>query len=278
MPATQHELEALARRVEPRSTLLRSWPLAGGVSAQVFALETELADGRTEKLVVRCHGATDLRRNPQLAADEFRLLQLLQSAGLPVPAPRYLDADAEILSTPCLVVDYVEGEAGPTAVDRASFVDQFAAALTRIHRIEASASDLSFLPERTLSGRPARSNSPVLLHGDFWPGNTLWNDGRLVAVIDWEDAAFGDPLADVANARLELLWALGAEAMCDLTQRYASAMPEVDMTDLPNWDLWADARLAGRVTSWNLDKETEERMLAGHEEFVAQALQQLRGA
>jgi aminoglycoside phosphotransferase (APT) family kinase protein len=33
----------------------------------------------------------------------------------------------------------------------------------------------------------------------------LWRDGRIVAVIDWEDAQVGDPLADLANTRLELL-------------------------------------------------------------------------
>ncbi len=33
----------------------------------------------------------------------------------------------------------------------------------------------------------------------------LWKDGQLVAVIDWEDAPLGDPLADVANSRLESL-------------------------------------------------------------------------
>ncbi len=32
----------------------------------------------------------------------------------------------------------------------------------------------------------------VLLHGDFWPGNTLWRNGSLLAVIDWEQPAAGD--------------------------------------------------------------------------------------
>jgi aminoglycoside phosphotransferase (APT) family kinase protein len=85
----------------------------------------------------------------------------------------------------------------------------------------------------------------VLLHGDFWPGNVLWEDGRLVAVLDWEDAAIGDPLADVANARLELLWAGGAEAKEEFTRRYRSLVPGVDLTDLPHWDRWAGLRLAG---------------------------------
>ena len=115
----------------------------------------------------------------------------------------------------------------------------------------------------------------MLLHGDFWPGNTLWKDGRLTAILDWEDAATGDPLLDVANARLELLWALGVEAMETFTHRYASTMKDVDMTDLPHWDLWADARLSNRVTEWGLDEAAEEAVRAGHEAFVAQALKEL---
>ena len=45
-----------------------------------------------------------------------------------------------------------------------------------------------------------RPNPPALLHGDYWPGNILWKDGRLAAVIDWEDACLGDPLVDLAMA------------------------------------------------------------------------------
>ena len=258
------ELEALARTIEPHSTLLRTWTPAGGVSAQVTALELETADGRTEKLVVRRHGAADLQRNPNLAADEFRLLHLLHGAGLPVPAPR-------CLSTPFLVVDFVEGEPGPAVAHEPSFVTRFAAALAQIHRFDCSAADVSFLPERV----PAPKNRPVLLHGDFWPGNTLWQDGRLAAVLDWEDAARGDPLADVANARLELLWLLGADAMEAFTRHYESALPDVDLADLPHWDLWADQRLAGRIARWGLDEATEAAMRAGHEAFVAQAQEML---
>lgn len=284
--------EALAQRMEPRSKLLRTWELTGGVSARVTAFEIERADGRAEKLIVRRHGARDLKRNPQIAADEFRLLQQLEAAGLPAPTPRLLDARGEVLSTPCLVVDYVEGEPA-AAPDESELVTQLAKVLTEIHRV-GSAADVSFLPERELvdatvpesaeelrirdvleSALPLpEHNRPVLLHGDFWPGNTLWKDGRLVAVVDWEDAAVGDPLADVANARLELLWAVGFEAMEDFTRRYESTL-SVDFTDLPYWDLAADLRLAGRTAEWGLDDATEKRMRAGHEAFVTQALAKL---
>jgi len=65
-------------------------------------------------------------------------------------------------------------------------------------------------------------NTSVLLHGDFWPDNSLWKDGQLVAVIDWEDAALGDPLADVANSRLEILWAFGIDTMRNFTHQHQS--------------------------------------------------------
>jgi aminoglycoside phosphotransferase (APT) family kinase protein len=285
------QFEALARRIDPRGRLLRAWELKGGVSAQVTTFEIELADGRTERLIVRRHGAVDRTRNPRIAADEFRLLQLLEAAGVPAPRPRYLDRDGELFATPCLVVEYVEGESPPAGLAESELVDQLAAVLAQIHRV----ANASFLLQRTITSElPSRSeeerrirdvlraahplperNRPVLLHGDFWPGNTLWRDGRLVAVIDWEDAAIGDPLADVANARLELLWARGAEAMEDFTHRYQACAAEVDLTDLPYWDLWADLRLAGRTTEWGLDDATTKAMRVGHEAFVAQALAKL---
>ena len=31
-------------------------------------------------------------------------------------------------------------------------------------------------------------------NGDLWPDNLLVRDGRLVGVIDWANAAFGDPI------------------------------------------------------------------------------------
>ncbi len=67
-----------------------------------------------------------------------------------------------------------------------------------------------------------QQNTSALLHGDYWPGNILWRDGRLVGVIDWEDAALGDPLADLANSRLEIFWAFGGDVMHDFTRRYTA--------------------------------------------------------
>jgi aminoglycoside phosphotransferase (APT) family kinase protein len=178
-----------------------------------------------------------------------------------VPAPRYVDPAGDFL-----VLEYVEGERV-----EAPALDRLAAVLARIHRVDPAAA--AFLPGRALADVSAR-NPGVLLHGDFWPGNTLWRDGRLVAVVDWEDAAVGDPLADVANARLELVWALGVEAMEEFTHRYREAT-DVDLTDLPLWDLRAERRLGARMTDWGLDGGTLQSMEAAREAFGARAREEL---
>ena len=97
---TIEQLQQIVRRIDAQARLLRSWPLAGGVSAQTTALEIALPDGTTQRLVIRQHGEADRAGNPNIAADEFRLLHHLQSAGLPVPAPYLVDASGDILPTP----------------------------------------------------------------------------------------------------------------------------------------------------------------------------------
>lgn len=45
---------------------------------------------------------------------------------------------------------------------------------------------------------PAIATPPVLVHGDAGPGNFLFSDGRVTALLDWELAHFGDPVEDLA--------------------------------------------------------------------------------
>jgi aminoglycoside phosphotransferase (APT) family kinase protein len=285
--------EQLIGRFAPRSKVVRSWPLTGGVSARLTALEIEQPDRGRERMVVRRHGELDLAQNPNVAADEFRLLQLLRSAGLPVPRPYLLDAPGEVLSSPCIVLEFIDGEPETAPSDLRDYLIRLAECLIEIHQLDTAKLDLSFLrrrdslpPKRGEDEADVRAalervwplpqrNEPVLLHGDFWPGNTLWKDGRLVAVVDWEDAAIGDPLADLANARLELLWAFGGDAMEDFTRHYRSGMRAVDFTDLAYWDLFADLRLAPQLSAWGLEPAAEEVMRDQHRLFTAQAFSRL---
>src|SRR5689334_24465570 len=103
------QFEQVAQRIDPQSKLLHAWELKGGVSAQVTALEIERPDGQTQKMIVRQHGPVDLQHNPQIAADEFKLLQITRSAGLATPAPLHVDQSGEIFATPYIVIEYIEG-------------------------------------------------------------------------------------------------------------------------------------------------------------------------
>lgn len=104
----------------------------------------------------------------------------------------------------------------------------------------------------------------------------LWLDGRLAAILDWENAAFGDPLADLGNARMEMAMLFGAVAQEELTSRYRALMPDLDLSALPHWDLYAALRPAGTVTDWGLSRSELARVRAGHAEFVQSALGRLQ--
>jgi aminoglycoside phosphotransferase (APT) family kinase protein len=275
--ALHAKLDQLIRRFAPGSRLLRAWPLHGGVSAQTTALEIERPDGRTEKLVVRRHGKWDLARHPRIAADEFALLRILHEAGVAVPKPRHLASSGDIFPVPCVILDYVEGQTDLAPRDLDAYLARIAAWLAEIHAFDTDrvpflrrteASTIEIDPS-SLAGAaaaalqrmrpPDQLNRSVLLHGDFWPGNILWRDGGLVAVIDWEDASIGDPLLDLSVSRLELLWAFGVDAMRRFTDLYR-VLTDVDLRNLACWDLYVAAGAAGDLANWGLDAATERSM------------------
>ena len=260
----------MLQRFAPHSKLLRAQSLIGGISAQMTALEIEQADGQIQKWVLRQPRPSQ----PQAAKQAYRLLQSLYAAGLAVPRPLYLDETREIFPTPYLVIEYIEGQPEFAPTNPTRFAQQIAAQLAKIHQTALPPTEAVFLkpiPQgfHHLSGRqpiaqaalpnqahlyhllqsqwpPSPRNAPVLLHGDFWPGNWLWHHEQLAAVIDWEDAALGDPLMDFAICRFDLFWIFGPAVMNLFSQHYQSLIT-LDPTDLPYWDLFAALRIAHMV-------------------------------
>jgi aminoglycoside phosphotransferase (APT) family kinase protein len=305
--------EQLAQKLIPDSRLLRTWPLKGGISAEMTALEIERPDGRTSKMIVRRPSARTLQSNPHAAQEEFEILRLTRSLGLATQAPYYLDRSGEIFPTPYLVIEYIQGQPEFAPTDLLDFTRQLATQLARIHSVDRAKLELPFLSRPAkgfakavgeLSPRIdasfdvdhirdtleaawpiAQRNTSALLHGDYWPGNLLWKDARLVAVIDWEDATLGDPLTDFAISRLDAIWIFGVDAFHSFTQRYTALMA-LDYTNLPYWDLYAALRLA-RLAGPNLAEWvaffppfgrpdiTEQTLREHYRVFVNQALEKL---
>ncbi|HEY7343909.1 MAG TPA: phosphotransferase, partial [Ktedonobacterales bacterium] len=172
-PQNTSAFARLARKMAPDSALLRAWTLHGGVSARVTAIELQRADGQTQKLIVRQHGAADLARNPQVAADEFALLRIVHNAGVPAPAPYYLDESGEIFETPVVVLEYIEGETVFALADAPApdLLPQFARNLAAIHRIDYASHDTTFLPDHAAHWASIIGNRPARLDDSLSEGH-----------------------------------------------------------------------------------------------------------
>lgn len=194
-----------------------------------------------------------------------------------MPQAILVDEGKRFFPYPTLLIEYIEGKPVFAPVDVDAFVRQCASALAAIHRVKSDAIGARMLEtvservltmlakephqldETILEGRirtqldqgwpGVMANRSTVLHGDFWPGNLIWLDGQLNGVIDWEDACLGDPVADVAIARLDLYWLAGKEAMTSFTRAYMAANP-IDFSQLPWWDLCAALRPASRLAEW----------------------------
>ena len=179
---------------------------------------------------VRRAGNTDVYR-------QAPLLRALYGAGLPVPDVPWAGPDEAWFGTPFVMMEWLAGtpffvwqpdarfDRSPEAV--APLWLQCVDALVQLHRFDwqhhlpdweratplhdeitrwdgilAKAPEPAWLDagrrvrERLLAARP-ESPPPALVHGDYQPGNVLYERGRLSGVIDWELASIGSALLDV---------------------------------------------------------------------------------
>ncbi len=305
-PASQEQVTELLRAARPGWRLVRTRPMPGATSARVSVIEAEQPDGQRAALVLRQYGAANLKSDPHAARTEYRLLQLLAAAGQPVPRPYLADESCAILPGPYLLQELIDGQPVEDPADLTDFTGQLAGALAAVHDCGFTRAEVAFLadvrdhfarklgtksvpPDSYLREAEVRAaletawppppvNRPVVLHGDFWPGNVLFRDGRLVGIIDWEDALFGDPLADLAITRLEISWFHGSAASQMLTGQYLALRREVDTATLPLWDLRAALRACGfNLQAWGLPAARLASMRAALRAFTASALGKLAG-
>jgi len=301
---SREQADQLVREFRPDLRLVRVWPMAGAVSSEVAGIEAQGADGVRCTLVLRQYGAANVGAMPHIADNEYRLLKLLSAGGLPVPRPFLVDESGAIVAGSCLLMEFIDGERVHKPADLPAFIRQLAAALAVVHDYGIARADVPFLPDvgdnvlEELGARPhiidgvvpetairkvlqanwppPQVSEPVVLHGDYWPGNVLWHDGRLVGVVDWEEAAFGDAMADLANIRLEIVWHFGSAATNMLTREYLARRPAAGTATLPVWDL----RTALRACEFPLEKlplpaDEIASMRHVHREFAVAAMSRL---
>ncbi|WP_336366709.1 phosphotransferase family protein [Marinobacter sp. C2H3] len=169
--------------------------------------------------------------------EEFAVLRAAFDAGVTVPEPLWLCEDTAVTGRRFYVMTRARGnasgralaKAGWSEVRRRALVARLATELAALHRVQPSSGVLGFLPAPE-DGNAAQArvalyrrylaaiNEPhpvlewglnwledhapaprplVLCHGDFRTGNYLVDEGELTAVLDWEFAAWSDPLEDL---------------------------------------------------------------------------------
>jgi aminoglycoside phosphotransferase (APT) family kinase protein len=173
--------------------------------------------------VVR-RGNTDVYR-------QAPLLRALHQLGLPVPAVPWAAADEDLLGTPFIIMEKLPGRVfllwephaqfsrEPAAI--ATCWRQCAALLAQVHQVDVAAAlpnwetprglaeelaiwpnvlkhaqDPAWLAAGTRLGEQLLAQLPKnprigLVHGDFQPGNVLFEAGRVSGLIDWEISLIG---------------------------------------------------------------------------------------
>jgi len=232
----------------------------------MHVLDMERADGTRCKVSLRRFVRDHRYCTPEHVAHEYRILQLVEQAGIPSPRPLLLDAEGRFFGVPAIVMTYLPGRPLYTPRDVGSWADQLAQTLLSIHGVTPERFDLSWLSvnlrdgmRQELAKRPEEVGGPVPLaqevhvvleaeldridwpeptfvHDDFWPGNTIWQYGRLAGVIDWTASELGDPRADVSQCRADLALSHGlaaADAFLEAYQAGASQpLPDISYFDL----------------------------------------------
>jgi aminoglycoside phosphotransferase (APT) family kinase protein len=227
--------------------------LGGGVEAETFAIET--TDGA---VVVKRYRDRRRRRN-DAGRFEWERLRFAQRVDAPVPRPVALDTEGGWFGVPALAMTHLPGSPNVCPRDVDGWLQQLAYALVAIHATDTTGAGGPLLrPSAVETWRPPKlrrpnalvdrtvaaiqhhlpgvSWQPVLIHGDFHPGNTLWDHSRLAGIVDWTASRLGPASYELAHCRADIALLLDRAAADRLTHHYA-AITGATPTDLPVFDL-----------------------------------------
>lgn len=205
---------------------------SGGNRRQSWAIDVETAEGTRVPLLLRYDPRPDEPgAEPWTIEREAAVFRAIRD--IPIRAPRFIGFNADLRA---VLTDRASGVAELRHLrddtQKQHIARQFMADLATLHRwpVEGIALEASVDSPRIaghivndldiweamyrevgsddpllefaflwLRGHvPQADRAPVLTHGDAGPGNFMYDNGELTALIDWEFAHFGDPMDDLA--------------------------------------------------------------------------------
>jgi aminoglycoside phosphotransferase (APT) family kinase protein len=152
--------------------------------------------------------------------------------GPPVPRIAFVCEDAGVLGAPFFAMERVKGESihdtelqgwftAASDAERSGYNRHWVSAFAGLARLgalpflgapvtpdddarmwqafgkAADCPELVELFDRLLSVPAPRSGPPAIVHGDTKLSNLMWHEGKISAMLDWEMALNGEPLADL---------------------------------------------------------------------------------
>jgi aminoglycoside phosphotransferase (APT) family kinase protein len=268
----------------------------GGQSNPTYHLQT--ASGA---YVLRKKPAGELLASAHAIDREFTIMQALAGTGVPVPRMDLYCDDPAVIGQEFFVMEHVAGSVhrDPTLPDvapaarRAVWLETVAV-LARLHRVDHRSVGLERLgrPEGYIARQVARwsgqyaaskvednadmdrliawlqehpvpADEAAIAHGDYRTHNVIFapGDARIAAVIDWELATIGHPLADLAYCCLPYHLGpedpvglrggepatLGLPTEADLVAAYCR---EVGRGDLPDWGFFVVFAMFRMAAIW----------------------------
>ena len=223
----------LAGRVPGGGGTMRVRQFQGGQSNPTFVLETDAG-----RLVMRKKPPGPLLPSAHAVDREVRVLRALEGTAVPVPRVLLFCEDETVIGTPFYVMEHVPGRVftdrtlpGCEPAERAAIYGDMARVLAELHKVDWRAAGLEgfgkpqgyvarqvrrwtgqYLDSKVedcpamdhlaawLAAQPPLPEEDAIAHGDYRLGNLVLHptEPRVVAVLDWELATLGHPLADLA--------------------------------------------------------------------------------
>ncbi|MFC1412570.1 phosphotransferase family protein [Streptacidiphilus sp. N1-12] len=272
---------------------LRAELIAGGKSNLTYLLRDD-----RHRWVLRRPPLGHVLATAHDMSREYRVIAALAGTPVPVPVVHLLCTEEEVLGAPFYLMDEVPGLVYRSAEDAAGLGPERARALSfrlmdvlaELHSIDPAAvglgdfgrpdgylerqvsrwfrqfessrsRDIPGMDElqRRLAEHVPASQRTTIVHGDYRLDNTMVTaDDRIAAVLDWEMATLGDPLADLGL--MKVYWEIagdipgnpvaqavspeaGFPGMDELARHYAGRTG-LDLTPLPWYTAFAAYKLA----------------------------------
>lgn len=268
---------------------------------------------------------------------EYRILEALSPAGFPVPTPLAYCEDPSVIGAEFYLMDCVEGRVfrdnrlpQETSAQRTAIYLELIDQLAKLHSIDYRAIGLADferpgnfferqvarwtkqyrsaqtddIPEMEhlidyLPGSLPDEQGQVLIHGDYRLENVMFAPERLeiAAVLDWELASIGDPLADLSY--MLMYWVMppeepsavsgidfaksGIPSLEDALAHYCSIAGRSELPDLSWYFAYNLFRLAGilqgvkkRLIDGNAAGENAQSVVAMLPHIVSSGWKQAR--